>query len=449
MIYRGGEKFDMSKKISEVSMGLWLAEHPILKEKSRSIREKYLGFLFCYTPPGRSRLTDSLLALYRKRILEDETFDPVPNPSIKGLFKYRFALYMDIWFLNVFGDREQAQYLLRELETKAGLAGIYKKKLRFLYERLYVRDNGVRFPRVEPLIDLWQKNNAFFQLPVRKIAFTANMSAGKSTLINALVGKKVNKSQGMACTAKLHYIWNKPFEDGFSAEDDNVLNLDADYMTLMTDDEGNKSSKITVGTYFRLMCGEPGPLCLLDTPGVNSALDEAHRKITKNAMAKGDFDRLVYVVNADGAIATNDEHAYMTYLAQNLGKEPIIFAVNKLDCFRAGEDSVSESLKGIREDIRKLGFENAVVCPVSAYAGYLAKKALYDGGLEEDEQDELDVMRRIFRRKDYDLSVYYPREAAEAGRQAAEAQTDPDRQKYYQMLCNCGILPLEYILTKK
>lgn len=437
----------MSKKINEVSTGIWLDVHPILKEKSRTKRERYLGFLTYYTQEG-SRLTDSLLALYRKRILGDENVQPALNPSIRGLFKYRFALYMDIWFLNAFGDREQAQYLLRELEARAGIAGIYKKKLRLLCERLYVRDNGIRFPKVEPMIDLWQKNQVFFQKPVQKIVFTANVSAGKSTLINALVGKKVNRSQAMVCTAKLHYIWNKPFEDGFSAEDDNVLNLDADYMTLMTDDEGNESSKITVGTYFRLMCGESGPLCLLDTPGVNSALDEAHRRISRAAVAKGDFDRLVYVINANGAIATSDDHDYMTWLAQTRGKEPIVFAVNKLDCFRAGQDNISESLNGIREDIRKLGFENAQVCPVSAYAGCLAKKALCDGGLDEDEQDELDTMRRIFRRKDYDLSGYYPGDAVEACRQMIEAQTDPDRQKYLQLLCNCGVLPLEYILIK-
>ena len=437
----------MDKKISNVSMAFWLGEHPILKEKKRTKREKYMGCLIWYTPEGVSRLTESMLALYRKRILGDEDFEAPLSPSIKGLFRYRFALCMDLWFLNALDDKERALSLLERLEAESGLAWMYKKKLRLLWERLYVRDNGARFAKVEPLIERWQKNRLFFQKPAKKILFTANMSAGKSTLINALIGKKVNKSQSMACTAKLHYIWNKAFEDGLTAEDDNVLNLDANYMTLMTDDAGNESSKISVGTYFRLMCGQSGPLCLQDTPGVNSALDEVHGRITKEAVEKGDFDRLVYVVNA-GAIATNDEHAYMTYLAETRGKEPMVFAVNKLDGFRAGEDSISGSLEGIREDIRRLGFENAVVCPVSAYAGYLAKKALFDGGLEEEEQDELDVMCRIFRRKEYDLSAYYPREVKEVCEKIAADQADLHRQKYVRLLLQCGILPLEYILTK-
>ncbi len=76
------------------------------------------------------------------------------------------------------------------------------------------------------------------------------------------------------------------------------------------------------------------------------------------------------------------------------------------------------------------------------------KKALFDGGLEEEEQDELDVMCRIFRRKEYDLSAYYPREVKEVCEKIAADQADLHRQKYVRLLLQCGILPLEYILTK-
>ena len=280
----------------------------------------------------------------------------------------------------------------KELERRTGLGRKYLKKQRQLLERLYLCDNGVKFYSVEKMIDIWRRNRNYFRQPAQRIVFTANMSAGKSTLINAIVGKKVNRSQSMACTAKLHYIWNKPWEDGFSAEDDNILNLDADYLTLMTDDEGNQSPEITVSTYFRLPLGRPVPLCLLDTPGVNSALDRTHREITDAAIGAGNFDRLVYVVNADGSIATDDEHAYMARLAETV-KVPMFFAVNKLDSFRTGQDCIPDSLEKIREDVRKFGFEDAMVCPVSAYTGYLAKRAMYDGDLDEDEQEELDNLR--------------------------------------------------------
>lgn len=436
-------------EINKVSIALYLHEHPILAEPNKTRRKKYMNFLAYYTNTGESRYSDSLLALYKKIIVADETYEPVPTPVISGLFKYRHALYMDVWFINAFLNKEKASTLLTKLQEKSKLAWIYKKKMQLLYERLYLQDNGVKFPKIELLIDMWRANEQFFQQPIQKIAFTANMSAGKSTLINALIGKKVNMSQSMACTAKLHYIYNKPFEDGFSAEDDNILNLDADYDTLMTDDEQNTTTKITVSSYFRLMSGISTPLCLIDTPGVNSALDPTHKHITDMEIVEGNYDKLVYVINADGNIASDDEHVYMAQLAETIKASPIIFVVNKLDTFRVKEDNIAESLRKIKEDIERLGFKNSMVCPVSAYTGYLAKIVAFDNNLDEDEKDEFDTKRRLFKREVYNLSKYYPTEVVEQCKMLISSETSQKRQQYLQLLCDCGILPLEYMLINR
>ena len=436
-------------KINEASIALYLREHPILKESDKSRRRKYIDFLAYYTNMAESRYSASLLALYKKIVVGDESYEPVPTPVISGLFKYRQVLYMDVWFINAFLDKEKAFALLTELQEKSKLAWIHKKKMQQLYERLYIQDSDVEFPKIEPLIDMWRKNALFFQQPTQKIAFTANMSAGKSTLVNALVGKKVNKSQIMACTAKLHYIFNKPFEDGFTAEDDNVLNLDADYDTLMTDDEENTSTKITVSSYFRLMKRDAAPLCFVDTPGVDSSLDPDHKRITDAEISAGVFDKLVYVIDASGRLGTDAEASYMTQLAETFGQRPVVFVVNKLDEFRAGEDDISESLQKIKEDIKRLGFTNSMVCPVSAYTGCLAKRAAFDNGLDEDEQEELNTKSRLFKRENYNLSKYYPGEVIEQCKMIISSEADPEWKKYLQLLCNCGILPLEYILIKR
>ena len=432
-----------------ISIAPYLREHPLLKETRRKKREKYIGFLAYYFHSNEDRYAQALLKLYQETFLQRADEAPVPSPSIKGLWKYRHILYMDVWFINAFQDRERAEALLNEMQTCSGLFWGYRKKMRQLFERLYTGGNTVPFPKVENIISLWQRNETFLHEPVRKIAFTANMSAGKSTLVNAFVGKKVNRSQSMACTAKLHYIYNKPFEDGFSAEDDNVLNLDADYTTLMEDDEGNTKLEIIVSTYFRMMFDRGTRLCFIDTPGVNSAMDRTHKEITDAVISGGAFDRLVYVINADGNIATDDEHRYMSQLWESVKQVPVLFVVNKLDAFRASEDSISESLDKIRQDVEGLGFENAAVCPVSAYAGYLAKRALFDGGLEGDEQDDLDTKRRMFKREAYDLSGYYPPEVRRRCAEIVVAEQDPERQKLLQLMYHCGLLPLEYILTDR
>ena len=108
----------------------------------------------------------------------------------------------------------------------------------FLYDTSVPVDG---IDKVDYLADGWKQNRAFLKSDPIKVIVTANMSAGKSTLLNALVGKKVNKTQNEACTAKIHYIKNKPFEDSLCYELDYLLDLDADYQTLMED---NKTTRV-------------------------------------------------------------------------------------------------------------------------------------------------------------------------------------------------------------
>lgn len=432
------------------NIALYLGLHPILKEPNIKKRKKYFNFLSYYASLYTPQMcfSEALMALYKRKILGEEACPVTPDPTISGLFKYRYILYMDVWFINAFDNAEKAEKLLNDMESRSRLLRPFRKKMRKLYERLYVGDNGISFPKVEQMINLWKRNETFAQEPIFKVAFTANMSAGKSTLINALVGKKINRSQNLACTAKLHYILSKPFEDGFISEDDHVLNLDADFQTLMTDDDKNSSDVITVSTYFRLLSDQIGQISFLDTPGVNSSLDQGHKAITHREISKGKFDVLIYVINANN-VATDDENLYMRQLAETMSDMPIIFAVNKLDSFRSDEDDIAGTIEKIKEDIKKLDFKNAMVCPVSAYTGYLAKRAIFDGDLDEDETEELGNYRRLFQKEEHDLSRFYPVEIISACSKVIESEQDMSRRKYLQLLRNCGILPLEYILAEK
>ncbi|MBE5851275.1 MAG: hypothetical protein E7298_14300 [Lachnospiraceae bacterium] len=335
---------------------------------------------------------------------------------------------------------------MNEMVEQSRTFWLCKAKIQQLFKRIYTNDHSVKFTELDTILSVFEHDRNFLSKSIHTAVFTANMSAGKSTLVNALVGKKVNKSQSMACTAKLHYILNKPLEDGFSAEDDNVLNLDADYNTLMTDDVGNDSQSIIVSTYFRFLSGLNNPICFLDTPGVNSSLDHTHKAITDTEIGKNEFDVLVYVINADGGIATEDEDTYLTQLSETAGKANILFVVNKIDCFRADEDNIADSISKIADDVSRRGFVNPKIYPVSAYAGYLAKRMLFDNDLNEGEMDDYNLFRRNFMSEDYNLVGFYPKDAIDVCLRLIEREEDVRKKKAIQMLLNCGILPLEIIL---
>ena len=281
----------------------------------------------------------------------------------------------------------------------------------------------------------WDENRVFLAGNPIKILITATMSAGKSTLINAIIGKKINRTQNEACTAKIHCIVDKAYEDGFVYKLDSGLNLDADQQTLMLDDEKNLSNWITVGTYFRTLGKPSRRLWLMDTPGVNSSQNKEHKQITEQAIQGIHSDLLILLLNGT-SIGTEDERRHLLFLSQNYhGKT--LFVVNKLDTFQKEEDSIPETLQLVREDLNRLGFEETMVVPVSAYAAYLAKIKLFGGTLNEDEEDDLGFLSRKMKRTEYQLDRYYP----ESVQIRLERENEEEK-----LLLHSGILHLEHMI---
>ena len=264
------------------------------------------------------------------------------------------------------------------------------------------------------------------------------MSAGKSTLLNAIIGKKVNRTQNDSCTAKIHYLINKAYEDKLDYEWDYELNLDADYQTLMDDNESNESPEISVGTRFRSPIQQAkNRIYFIDTPGVNSSQDEVHRKITEDAVVKADSDILLYLMNGEN-IGTEDDLKHLQFIKENYNNGPILFVVNKLDRFRKS-DSVTDTLQKVTEDLKQIGFENPWVVPISSYAGYLAKMKIYGEEMNEDEGDEFESLSRKLSRDEYQFDKYYPEDAQ-------KKVTVDESIEGYSLLKHSGVLQLETIL---
>lgn len=254
-----------------------------------------------------------------------------------------------------------------------------------------------------PFIKQYQRNKHFEALPEKRFMITANMSAGKSTLINAIIGKPITRTSQEACTANLCYLHNKPFEDHAIHLSASPLNLKASYETLTNKARTNTSF---IAAYFRTLIQPNFRVCIIDTPGVNSALNRDHASLTCKALAEEKYTKLIYVFNAN-KLGTDDEANYLKYISENVPKEKVIFVLNKLDEFKHSEDSIPISYVRLRNELLQLGYIDPILCPLSAYFALLIKRKQHGERLTEDEQDAYKFYAIKFSKPEYDLSQYY------------------------------------------
>ena len=232
---------------------------------------------------------------------------------------------------------------------------------------------------------------------VRNILVVANVSAGKSTLINALIGYRLNKMRTTACTSRLCYIYNKPVDDGALAH--NYIRNEFSYTNNIESVTSDTSDRISL-KFNSTLYNEK--VCLIDTPGINNIENSTHRKITEDAIKSNNYDAIIYISNCQ-YFGTTDERSLWELLKKN-SKKPIIFVLNQLDRFKQKEDSIGKMLCDYYTDLEKLGFKNPIVIPISAQAGLLFK--LPDRMLDDDDLYDKEKFKLKFQKEYYNLQSY-------------------------------------------
>lgn len=247
-----------------------------------------------------------------------------------------------------------------------------------------------------------EANKKFLQSPAKRVLVVANMSAGKSTLINAITGYRVNATANTACTSKLKYIFNKPIEDGFTLCEDTVISHNN------VAEVRNSECDIIAFHFHSLLKDEN--ICFIDTPGVNNSKDSSHGDITYDAIKRNNYDLLLFV--ADGRYpGTTDEEHLLKYISSTT-KVPILLAVNQLDTYNPQQDTIEGVLNSYDVILKKTGIKNATVIPTSGWLALLDK-------LPDETQDMLEVgMEKMFKERFkhdfYDLPFYITHEHSSA-----------------------------------
>lgn len=189
-----------------------------------------------------------------------------------------------------------------------------------------------------------------------RVAVVGEFSSGKSTFINALVGRDLLSHAVRETTAAITYIQNVPAGDR-RCETCEVVYRDGHREALGRLDElrhyttvqsgkqvAEKISSVTVYVHF---LPTDYPVVITDTPGLNGIADR-HREITVDEVKKA--HACVYLLSKNGVKLTDTEFIKILLEYQNT----IFFLQNFIDELRADEgDTVERKLEEAEENIVK------------------------------------------------------------------------------------------------
>lgn len=307
-------------------------------------------------------------------------------------FRLKYEFFFDCFYLLAMSGCSFSNVLHNYLRNN--IVNIFTKKALNQVADFFLKDQRCNSIPKE-LVEHRKQNIIYTNKPIKRILVVANVSAGKSTLINALTGYRVNMARNLACTNALHFIYNK-------ANEDVVTYLDLhrkDYW--YNESIENITSDLFSATAFHFNSDDLGKVCFIDTPGVNNSKDRKHQQITLNAIKENNYEGLIFISNGKNN-ATTDDDALMTYIVKHC-KSPIIWVLNQLDGFKQQEDSIKKMLEDYRKDVCKLGIKNPTIIPVSAKVALLMKQ---EGRLDEDDAFELEKYNRLFSKPYFDLPSY-------------------------------------------
>lgn len=218
--------------------------------------------------------------------------------------------------------------------------------------------------------------NSLFEINV-----IATMSSGKSTLINALLGRKLMPAANEATTATIVKIIDTDQDSICATAYDQsgnkrkfLDNVTIDDMKEMNEDVSISSIIIKCRIPFASKSGMR--LVLVDTPGPNNSRDENHKKMTYQMIDDSDKSLVLFVMNGQ-QLGINDEEIFLNSVCLKMqeggkqGRERFIFAVNKLDTFNIedeGEDCIENALLNVKKGLEQKHIDNPNILPVTAQA---------------------------------------------------------------------------------
>lgn len=392
-------------------------KHPLENEKPE-LKLKYISLIEYYrkTICPENKTVQIRFERFKTDFLKD-TFTDSNNvkAAIKEImktkftpfrfFSYRYIFLFDCIFLLAVDNLNYAPQICNFMKESVNQR--YHKELDFILEKMITNPPELKYvPWItEDLIESWTDAQEFIKTHEKKVVFTATMSAGKSTLINAVIGQELSFTKKAACTATVMKFCNSPtYHSKYNVSDSNgvKLNLTAKEIRKISE---KRDSPLTVSGYFNSKLSTH-KLCFIDTPGVNSFLNPIHKQITRDELLSQKQDIIVYVIPVEN-YGSEDDYVHLSFIRKKVNYGKILFAVNMMDSCDFEDDSIEEILSNITSHLSDIGYSDPMVCPISAKAGLLFKQALSHTALSSNEVAKLNAFIHKYEDDNYDLSPYY------------------------------------------
>lgn len=303
-------------------------------------------------------------------------------------------------------------------------------------------------------------NNTIFSINV-----IATMSSGKSTLINALLAKRLMPSKNEACTATITEILDNDKEKFVAVaydKDDvvlaNIAELTYENMSELND---NKDvHRIAVEGNIPFLDAKDTTLKLIDTPGPNNSQDQEHKNTTYRAINNDSNSLILYVLNGT-QLSTNDDSSLLEYVAEQMKKggkqvrDRFLFVLNKMDGFNPEEENIEEMINSAKNYLASKGIEDPQIFPCSAFTAlnirtYLAGIDVNNLTRQEERQlpiaarDTLPMIDKFVEVEAMHLEQYStlaPSAQQELNYRLIQAEKNEDITE--QALIHCGIYSIE------
>ena len=274
--------------------------------------------------------------------------------------------------------------------------------------------------------------NAFEQFKKNEfnICVVATMSAGKSTLINAMLGEKLMPSKAEACGEKI---------------------ITYDKATLKTMQELNSNEDVSVVKAegnIPFVSAKDISLVLIDTPGPNNTRDGRHKEIQNNFLVQSSKALVLYVMT--GTYGNNDDNSLLQTIAESMSvrgkqsKDRFLFVVNQVDGRKKEDGELKDTLDSVRDYLAEKGIVNPHLFPTGALPA-LNIRLVQNNLADEEAMDEAEFAVKKLNERTYlqcDPFSTLPASVAETISQQLDMAKGND-DAYEEALIHTGIPSLE------